>query len=63
MSNDESLNLCTAFLCVSQFSFSAFWWAEKANSDHSSTGLFKSMIFYVLVLGLEISAKTTSFSL
>jgi len=55
--------LCTSFLSDSQYSFSAFWLAENAISDHSSTGLFKSMIFYVLVLGLEISAKTTSFSL
>jgi len=50
-------------LSDSQSSFSAFWRAEYAISDHSSTGLFKTIIFDVLVLGLEISAKTTTFSL
>jgi len=55
--------LCTSSLSDSQSLFSAFWRAQNVISDHSSTGLFKSMIFYVLVLGLEISAKTTSFSI
>jgi len=49
-------------LSDSQSSFSAFWRAEYAISDHSTTGLFNSMIFDVPVLGLEISAKNTSFS-
>jgi len=48
-------------LSVSQCSFSAFWRAENAISDHSSTGLIKSMILDILVFGLEISAKATSF--
>jgi len=48
-------------MSVSQCSFSAFWWSENAISDHSSTGLIKSMILDILVLGLEITAKTTSF--
>jgi len=55
--------LCTSFLSKSQCSFSALWRAENTISEHSSTGLFKSMIFDVLMLGLEKSAKTTSFSL
>jgi len=50
-------------LSVSQISFSAFLQAENAISAHSSTGLIKSMILYILELGLEISANTTSFSL
>ena len=62
MSNDES-NLCTCFLSVSQCSFSAFWQAENAIFGHSSTGLIKSKILDLLVLGLEISAKTTAFTL
>jgi len=36
---------------------------ENAISVHSSTGFIKSMILDILVLGLEISAKTTSFSM
>jgi len=50
-------------LSVSQCSFSAFWRPENAISAHSSTGLNKSMTFVILVLGLEKSAKTTTFSL
>jgi len=45
-----------------QCSFSAFWLAENAITAHSSTGLISSMILDFLVLGLEVSAKTTSFS-
>jgi len=56
-------NLCTSFLSVSQCSFSAIWCSENAISALSSTGLIKSMILDILVLGLEISAKTTSFSI
>jgi len=41
-------------------SFSAYWRTENAISAHSSMGLIKSMILDILVLGLEISAKTTS---
>jgi hypothetical protein len=63
MSNDEKFNLCTSFLSVSQCSFSAFWRAENAISAHSSTGRMKSEILYILVLRLEISTKTTPFSL
>jgi len=51
--------LCTSFLSDSQCSFSAIWRAENAISDHSSSGLFKSMIFDVLVLGLEIIRSKT----
>ena len=61
MCNDEKINLFTGFLSVSQCSFSAFWQAE--NAAHSSTGRMKSKILYILVLRLEISTKTTSFSL
>jgi len=43
-------------------SFWAFRRAEKAISARSSTGLIKSMILDFLVLGLEISANTTSSS-
>jgi len=50
-------------MSVSQFSFSAFWRHENAISAHSSTGLIKSMILYILVYGLEISANTITFSL
>ena len=57
------VNLCNSFLCVSQCSFSSFWGAENAISDHSPTGLIKSMILDILVLGIEISEKTTSFSM
>jgi len=56
-------NLCNSFLSVSHYTFTAFWRAENAISDHSSTGLIKSIILYILVLVLEISAKTTSFSM
>jgi len=34
----------------------------NAISAHSSTGLIKSLILDILVLGLELSANTTSFS-
>jgi len=50
-------------MSVSQCSISAFWLAENAISAHSSTGLIHSMILYILVLGFEISANTTTFSL
>jgi len=50
-------------LSVIQCLFSAIRRAENANSAHSSTGLFKSMILHIFELGKEISAKTTSFSL
>ena len=63
MSNDESLNLCTSFLSVSQFSFSASWRPEKAISDHTITGLTKSMILDILILVLEITVCTTTYSL
>jgi len=55
--------LCTSILGVSQSSFSQFCGPENANSAHSSTGLIKAMILDILVLWLELSAKTTSFSL
>ena len=55
--------LCTSFLSVTQCSFSASLRAENAISDHSSTGLIKSMILDMLVLGLEVSANTTSFKM
>jgi len=50
-------------LSVTQCSFTAFWRAENAISAHSSTGLIKSMILDLLVLGLDISANTTTLSL
>jgi hypothetical protein len=50
-------------LSVSQCSFSAFWLAENAISAHSLTGLINSMVLDILVLGLELSANTTTFSL
>jgi len=50
-------------LIVYQCSFSALWRHENAISDHSSTGLIKTMILDILVLGLEISAMTTSCSM
>jgi len=50
-------------LSVSQCSFSAFCQAENAISAHSSTSHIKSMFLDILVLGLEVSANTTSFSL
>jgi len=59
--NDESL--IYVILSVSKWSFSAFWPAENSISAHSSTGLINSMILYMLVFGLEISVKTTTFSL
>jgi len=34
--------------------------AQNAISAYSSTGLIKSMILYILVLGLVISGNTTS---
>ena len=62
MPNDEKVYLCTSFLSVPQCSFSAFCRAENAYSAQTSTGFFKSMILDILVLGLEISTKTTSYS-
>jgi len=40
------------FLSFSQFSFSEFYRAENAISARTSTGLIKSMILVLLVLGL-----------
>jgi len=40
-----------------------FWLAENAKSAHSLTGLIKTMILDILVLGLDIFEKTASFSL
>jgi len=40
----------------------AFCRAENAISAYSSKGLIKSMILDILVLGIEISANTTTFS-
>jgi len=57
------VHLCTNFFSVSQCSFSAFWRDDSAISDLSSMGFIKSMILNVIVLGLEISVNTTSFSL
>ena len=56
-------NLFTTSLSVSQSSFSVFSRGENAISAHSSTVLIKKMTLDILVLGLEISAKTTSFSI
>jgi hypothetical protein len=50
-------------LSVAKYSFSAFWLVENAISAQSLTGHIKSMILDILVLGLEIYAITTSFSL
>jgi hypothetical protein len=51
------------FLECSQCLFSAYCRAEITNSAHSSTGLVKSIILDILVLGLDISEKKTTFSL
>ena len=59
MSKVESL----IYVLLSQCSFSASLRAENAISAHSSTGLIKSMILDILVLGLEVSAISSSFSL
>jgi len=48
-------------LSVSQSSFSEFWRSENAISAHSSTGLIKSTILDILVLGLEITVNTTTY--
>jgi len=48
-------------LSVSQSSFSAFWRPENAISAHSLTGLIKTTILDIILLGLELSANTTSF--
>ena len=50
-------DLCTSFLSVLQWTFSAFWRAENVISAHSSTGLINSMNLNLLMLGLEISEK------
>jgi len=52
------------YLFLERFTMLIFgiWRAENATSAHLSTGLIKSMILEILVLGLEISANTTSFS-
>jgi len=63
MSNVEKINLCTSFWRVPQFSFSVFWIPENAISANSSTDRVKSIIVDIFVLELEISTKTTSFSL
>ena len=59
MSYDES----TSLLSISECSFSAFWRAENAVSAHSSTGLIKSMILDILILGLKITSNNTTFSM
>ena len=61
--NDESLIYVLVSRVFHSVPFSAFWPAENAISAHSSTGLIKSMILVLLVLGLELSANTTTFSL
>jgi len=48
--------------CFTMFIFGILA-TENAISDHSSTGPIKSMNLHILVLGLEISAKITSFSM
>jgi len=50
-------------MSVSQCSILAFSQAENAIPAHSLTGIINSMILDILVLGLEISANTTRFSL
>jgi len=50
-------------LSVSQCSFTASWRPENAISAQSSTGLIKSTISDKLLLELEISGKTTTFSM
>jgi len=50
-------------LSVTQCSFSEFCLPENAISALSLTGLIKSMILYILVLGLEMSGNSTSFSM
>jgi len=55
--------VCTSFLSNSQCSFSAFWLPEIAIFTHLSSGLIKSMILDILVLGLVVSGNTTTFSI
>ena len=59
ISNDESFIYVLVF-SVSQCSFSTFWRPENAISAHSSSGLIKSMILDIFVLGLDISVYTTN---
>ena len=56
MSNDGSL-IYVVDSCVSHCSFSAFWRPENAFSAPSSTGFIKTMIFDIIVMGLEISVN------
>jgi len=62
LSNDESLIYVLDSWVFHNVHLSAFWRAENAISDHSSTGFIKLIILDSLLLGLEISGKTTSLS-
>ena len=62
ISNVESLIYVLLSWAFHIFIFT-IWGPENAISAHSSTGLIKAMILDIYVLGLEISAMTTSFSL
>ena len=62
MSNDESLIYVLVSGLFSMF-FSAYCRDENVIAAHSSTGHIKLKILNILVFGLEISAKTSSFSM
>ena len=63
MSNDESLIYVVVSRVFHIVKFSAFWRPENAISAQSSKGFIKSMILDIIVLGLEISVNSTSFSM
>ena len=50
-------------ITMSKFDSVVFCRAENVISAHSSTGLIKSMILDILMLGYEISAKITTLSM
>ena len=62
LSNDESLIYVLDCWVITMFIF-AIWPRENAISDHSSTGLIKSINLDTHVFGLEIFGKTTTFSM
>ena len=63
MSIDESLIYVLVSWMFHNGHFFIFLRPENAVSAHSSTGLIKSMILDILVLGLKISSYTTTFSM
>jgi len=59
LSNEESLIYVLVSWVFHNVHFGILQ-AQNAISAYSSTGLIKSMILYILVLGLVISGNTTS---